>query len=329
MQAGLLGRTGIAVGRLILGCGNFGGVGSLPGLIGRGLDERAAFETLDEAAALGLTLLDTACSYAGGASERMIGHWLARHGAELRRGVRIATKVGTVVCGADIRIDLSPRTMADQLQGSLERLGLQRVDLCLSHAPDEQLPIEETLEGFAALIEAGKVGHIGACNISAVLLRQALDASARLGLPRYEWVQNAYNLMQREDEAELFAVCREHGLGLTPFSPTAGGVLTGKYRRDAAPPDGSRLSLRSDGAQLTLRSFDAIDELRRRAEALGASTGALALAWVMSHRLVTAPIVGPARTGEHLQLAREALALELDEAARDELAALFEVLSIG
>src|SRR5215831_21170214 len=101
MQARPLGCTGIAVGRLILGCGNFGGVGSLPALIGRGLDERAAFETLDEAAALGLTMLDTACSYAAGESERIIGRWLARQDAALRRSVRIATKVGTVICGTD------------------------------------------------------------------------------------------------------------------------------------------------------------------------------------------------------------------------------------
>jgi aryl-alcohol dehydrogenase (NADP+) len=94
-------------------------------------------------------MLDTACSYAAGESERIIGRWLARQDGALRRSVRIATKVGTVVCGTDIRIDLSPRTMADQLGGSLERLGLECVDLCLSHAPDEHVPIEATLEGCA------------------------------------------------------------------------------------------------------------------------------------------------------------------------------------
>jgi aryl-alcohol dehydrogenase-like predicted oxidoreductase len=318
-----LGRTGIEVSCIALGCGTFGGIGSPAALIGRGLDESAAFAALDEAAALGITLFDTAFSYAGGASERIIGRWLGRQSAETRQRIRIATKVGTVVSTDGMRVNLSPRTIAEHLDRSLERLGVAHVDLCLSHAPDDDTPIEATLEGFAAVIEAGKVAHIGASNVTAGQLRGALAASARLGLPGFEWVQNIYNLMSRGDETELFAVCRDHGLALTPYSPVAGGVLTGKYARDQIAPADSRLALRPDGAVLSPASFDAIDRLRERARDHGVSTGALALAWVMHHPLVAAATAGPSRSAEHLRLLREALTVSLDAATRDEMAAWF------
>jgi aryl-alcohol dehydrogenase-like predicted oxidoreductase len=169
-----LGGTGIRISRLALGCGTFGGVGSPATLIGHGLDEAAAFATMDEAAALGITLFDTACSYAGGASESMIGRWLARRPAALRQRIRICTKLGTVVSATGIEVDLSPANLERQLNASLERLGVAQVDLCMSHAPDDRTPIAETLEGFAALIEAGKVSAIGACNITAAQLQEAL-----------------------------------------------------------------------------------------------------------------------------------------------------------
>jgi aryl-alcohol dehydrogenase-like predicted oxidoreductase len=142
-------------------------------------------------------------------------------------------------------------------------------------------------------------------------------------LPGFEWVQNIYNLMSRGDETELFAVCRDHGLALTPYSPVAGGVLTGKYARDQIVPADSRLALRPDGAVLSPASFDAIDRLRERARDHGVSTGALALAWVMHHPLVAAATAGPSRSAEHLRLLREALTVSLDAATRDEMASWF------
>jgi len=323
MQYRQLGRTSIEISRIALGCGTFGGIGSPAALIGRGLDEAAAFATMDEAMELGITLFDTAFSYAGGASDRMIGRWLARQDSKARQRIRIATKVGTIVSAEGMRTDLSPRTIAEHLSSSLERLDLEHVDLCLSHGPDTQTPIEATLEGFAAVIEAGKVSHIGACNVTPDQLRDALAASDRLGLPRFEWIQNAYSLLSRTDESELFAICRDHGLGLTPYSPVAGGVLTGKYARDQPPPRDSRLSLRPEGALSSPETFDSIDRLRQHAAALGVSAGALALAWVMSHPLVTAAIAGPSRTSEHLQLAREALTVQFDEHSRDQIGSWF------
>jgi len=323
MQYRKLGPTGLEVSRIALGCGSFGGVGSPAALIGHGLDETASFAAMDEARALGITLFDTAFSYAGGASDRMIGRWLARQDGEARKRIRIATKVGTVVSAGGMRMDLSPRTIADHLSRSLERLGLDHVDFCLSHGPDAQTPIEATLEGFAAVVEAGQVSHIGACNVTPEELLAALAASDRLGLPRFGWIQNAYSLMSRTDESELFAICRDHELGITPYSPVAGGVLTGKYTHGQPAPRESRLGLRPEGALPSRATFDAIDRLRQHAEALGVSAGALALAWVMGHPQVTAPIAGPSRTGEHLRLVREALTVELDDHSRDRIGSWF------
>lgn len=135
-----------------------------------------------------------------------------------------------------MRVDLSPRTIAEHLDRSLERLGLAHVDLCLSHAPDEDTPIEATLEGFAAVIEAGKVSHIGACNVTTDQLRDALAASERLGLPRFEWVQNVYNLMTRRRGR---ALRRLPGLRAWTHALLAGGRRCA-HRQICPGPGGSR-----------------------------------------------------------------------------------------
>jgi aryl-alcohol dehydrogenase-like predicted oxidoreductase len=324
MQKQPLGETGISISPVILGCGTFGGIGSLQHLIGRGLDEEASLATMDEAAALGINLFDTAYSYAGGASERIIGRWLAGRSVGRSEDIHLATKVGPVVRGGKEGIDLSPARIAGQFEQSLERLDLDRVEFCLSHAPDPHTPIEATLEGFTALIEEARVGHIGACNVSAQQLEEALLASERLGLPRYEWVQNEYNLCDRRDETDLFSLCREHGLGLTPYSPMAGGLLTGKYRRDEEPGSNTRLALRPEEFRPTESQFDAIDLLVAEAGRRDTSPGVLALAWVMHHPQVSAPISGPSRAAEHLQIAREALELDLDDSEWQEIAAWFD-----
>jgi 1-deoxyxylulose-5-phosphate synthase len=321
MKCRMLGRTGVAIFPLTLGCGSFGGVGSPAHLIGRGLDRDASWAAMDEAVALGITLFDTAHSYAGGASERFIGEWLGRQTPETRRQIHLSTKVGNVVTDSGVRVDLSPRTIISQLSLSLERLGVGRVDFCLAHDFDAETPIESTLEGFAEAIESGLVSHIGASNITAEQMAAAMQASVRLKLPRYEWIQNEFNLLNRRDEADLFQLCALYDIGYTPFSPLAGGRLSGKYVRGEPPPPDSRLAIRPDGRAPSQEYYDAMARLKEEAARRGCSAGALALAWVMSHPRVTSAVVGPARQPEHLQLAREALALELDHAARMEMGA--------
>src|SRR5262249_30752456 len=147
-----LGRTGVNISQIALGCGSFGGVGSPAHLIGKGLDRDTSFATMDEAHALGITLFDTAHSYAGGASERLIGEWLQRQDAKVRRAILLSTKVGNVVTDSGVRVDLTPRNILAQLSLSLERTGISRFDFCLAHEVDSSTPIESTLEGFAEAI---------------------------------------------------------------------------------------------------------------------------------------------------------------------------------
>jgi len=319
----MLGQTGIAVSRVALGCGTFGGVGSPRHLIGRGLDRDASLACMDEALALGIDLLDTAHSYADGASERYIGEWLECQTPGTRASMHVATKVGTVVTDSGIAVDLSPQTIVEQLTESLTRLGVSRVDFCLSHAPDPATPIEATLHGFADVIGRGWVSHIGACNVDAEHLIAAVQTSSRLGLPRYEWVQNEYNLLNRSDEQALLEVCSAHGIGYTPFSPMAGGLLSGKYVRDQPPPPESRLSLRPHGQPPSKAIFDGIAQLQGEAARRGCDPGALALAWVTNHPQVTAAICGPSRRAEHLRLPRQALTIELDAPTRARIGAWF------
>jgi 1-deoxyxylulose-5-phosphate synthase len=324
MRRVALGRSGIDVSEVLLGCGSIGGIGSALETLGHGLTDAEAFAMLDEAFALGVNVLDTANSYAGGHSERIVGRWLA----ERQRDVLVATKVGNPVEPGQEGIDLSPGHIQRQVAGSLERLALDRIDLYLSHAPDEQLPIAKTLEAFAALIESGRVRAIGACNVSTRQLDEALKESDRLGLPRYEWVQNEYSLLARGDESGVLAICRDHGLGYTPYSPLCGGILSGKYRPGAAVPPGSRAAVRPSGYQgyMSASVLGAVRRLADEAARTGISAAGLALAWVVSSPDVTAPIVAPRRP-DQWDAVREALDWRMDTDERDRIGKLLDVAS--
>ncbi|MCW2528456.1 MAG: aldo/keto reductase [Pseudonocardiales bacterium] len=313
-----LGRTGVSVSRVILGCGSIGGIGSPASTRGKGLTPQEGLAQIDSAVGLGINTLDTANSYGGGVSEQTVGRWVSEH-PEVE--VTIATKVGNLVEPGQTDIDLSPAHIAEQVEISRSRLG--RIDLYLSHAPDDRTPIEATLEAFAAVLESGRATAIGGCNLGAGELTRALDAAERLGLPCYGWVQNEYNLLCRDDEYELFALLRERGLGYTPFSPLSGGVLSGRYRRGDAPPADSRLAIIPE----YMPTFDdalwtGLHGLAAAAERRGVTTAALALAWVLSSPDVTAPLVAPRRPEQFDDVAT-ALNCHLDPDERTELATLF------
>jgi len=326
MTSKTLGTTGVAIPRAFLGCGTFGGIGGARHLVGRGLDRKAAFATLDEALALGIDVLDTAERYAEGESERAIGEWLAQRPPAVTGRVRIATKVAPPTAdGADgTRFDRA--YIERKLETSLDRLGLERVTFYLSHAPDKTTPIEATVEGFAAVIDAGRVAHVGCCNVGAEELLEALNAAERLGVPGFEWVQNGYSLLSPSDDREVRAVCSERGLGYTPFSPLAGGILSGKYVRGKPFPEGTRMALRPEGhaEMMTDAVHDALDRLRSAAAARSVSCGGLALAWLMSHPNCTAPVVGPSRLAPHLGHLAEALELVITAEERAQIASWFE-----
>jgi len=315
-----LGATGLEVSRLLLGCGNFGGVGSAPELFGQGESRAEAFALMDAAREAGITVFDTAPSYGGGRSESWVGEWRHERGAR----VVLSTKVFWSVTGDPDDRGLGHDRILRELDGSLERLRTERVDMYLTHEPDESTPIEETLRALDELVRAGKVGAIGASNLDGAGLEEALETSASLGLARFGWVQNEYSLLRRGVEDDVLPLCERHGLGFTPFSPLAGGWLTGKYRRGEAYPPGSRMTLRPDpyADLVDDDTFRALEAFEAAAAERGVEPATLAVAWVLAQPLVTGVVVGPRRP-EQLATAVAATELELSAAERDELTGLF------
>jgi aryl-alcohol dehydrogenase-like predicted oxidoreductase len=323
VEARQLGRSGISVTRIVLGCGNFGGVGSAPAFFGQGIPRDEAFRIMDAAWELGLTTFDTADAYGGGRSETWIGEWLAEKGAAVRDAITVETKTfNPMEDGADR--GLARARIVRQLESSIARLGLERVPLYMAHAADPDTPVEETLGAFDELVRAGKVGAVGASNFSAEDLAEAVELAELEGLVRFEWVQNSYSLLEQGDRQTVFPVCHEHGLGYEAFGPLAGGWLAGRYRRDQPYPEGSRMTQRPDGYRRFEKDavFDALEELERQAREHGVSMAGLALAWLLGVQEITAVIVGPTRV-EQLEPVREAISLALSPSEHDRLRGLF------
>jgi len=320
----LLGGSGIEVSRLLLGCGNFGGIGSSPAFFGRGETQEQAFALMDAAWEAGLTTFDTADAYGGGRSEQYIGAWLRTKGPEVRDNIVLSTKTFNPMDDGQDH-GLAPARVKRQLESSLTRLGVERVAMYLAHDWDPDIPVAETLGTFDELVRAGKVGAVGASNVDGSQLRSALEASERDGLVRYEWVQNSYSLLDREVEREVLPLCAEHGLGFTPFSPLAGGWLTGKYRRGEPAPDGSRMTMRPEPYRHLVDDdavWNGLEGLARLAEARGTTSATLALAWLLAEPRVTAFVTG-ARRPEQLSEPLAALGTSLTDEDRAELTELF------
>jgi aryl-alcohol dehydrogenase-like predicted oxidoreductase len=301
-----LGRSGLAVAPLALGGNVFGWTA----------DQAASFAVLDAFVDAGFNLIDTADVYSrwvsghsGGESETVIGRWLKASGKRDR--VVLATKVGKEMGPG--KIGLSRAYIRQAVEDSLRRLQTDRIDLYQSHDDDSNTPLEQTLAAFDELIKEGKVRAIGASNYSAARLEQALQASAKLGLPRYESLQPLYNLVDRAPyEAELEPLCRREGVGVINFFGLARGFLSGKYRSNADADKSPR------GKQIVkdylnprgLRVLAALDEAAR---ALRATPAQVALAWQMARPGITAPIAS-ATSVVQLEELLGAAALELDGA---------------
>ncbi len=323
MEKRVLGGSGVSVTRIVLGCGNFGGIGSSPAFFGQGTSKDDAFRLMDTAWDRGITTFDTADAYGGGRSESFIGEWLRTKGATVRDRIVIATKTYNPMDEGHDH-GLGRTRIHRQLDASLERLGVERVALYLAHDFDPETPQEETLQAFDDGIRAGKIGAVGASNFDAEQLAEALELSVLEGLPRYEWIQNGFSLLDQQDTETVFPLLRQHGLGYTPYSPLAGGWLTGKYRRNEPPPPGSRMTLRPEpyAGYTSDRVFDALEELERLATERGSSMAGLALAWALALPELTAIVIGPGRP-DHLAPAFEALTISLSESERDHLTEVF------
>ena len=320
MEYRRLGPTSLELSRIGLGCGNFGGIGSAPELFGRGESEDEAFALMDAAWAAGVNFFDTAASYGGGRSETWVGRWRRERAAD----VVLSTKVYWSVTGDPDDRGLARDRVLRENAASLDRLGVDHVQMYLTHEPDPETPIRETLEALDELARDGRVEAIGASNVDAEQLAEALETSDDNGLVRYAWVQNELNLLAQGAQDAVRDICRREGLGFTPFSPLSGGWLTGKYTRGAPYPTGSRMTLRPEPYEqlVAVRTFRALDAFRAAADELETEPATLAIAWLLAQPDVTAVVVGP-RNPQHLQTALAALDLELDEARRDELASLF------
>lgn len=295
-------------GRIILGCGNFGGIGSAPELFGQGESIEESFEIMDAAWEAGIRWFDTADAYGGGRSETFIGAWMSATGSR----PRLTTKTyNPMEAGADH--GLSRERILRQHESSLARLGVDSVELYLAHEFDPDVPLRETMDMFEELVERGTVGGYGVSNFSADQLKAALA----VGGPTV--VQNSYSLLERGDEADVLPLTVARGIEYQPFSPLAGGWLTGKYRRGEAYPEGSRMTLRPESYRHleAERIFVGLDRLRERGD-----PATLALAWALSQPGVSAVVVGPRRP-QHLRPALAALELDLSGSERDEIASLF------
>ena len=291
------GRPVLPMARIALGCGNFGGVGSAPEFFGQGLSQDQALAVMDAAWQAGITHFDTADAYGGGRSEAAIGHWIATRGVR----PRLTTKTyNPMAAGADH--GLAPERIARQLRSSLDRLGVDHVELYLAHDFDPDVPLAETFGAFEQARTAGTVGAYGVSNFGTAQLTAALAAGAP------QAIQNGHSLLDRQDGAGLLDLCAGRGVAYLAFSPLAGGWLTGKYRRGEPFPAGSRMTQRPEPYHglVTGTTYDALDRLRALAESRGISMAGLALAWLLADERVTQVVIGPGRP-EHLAPVAEAL----------------------
>jgi len=311
-----LGRTGLQVSRLALGCMSYGSPHWRPWV----LDEEAARPFFRRAIEAGINFFDTADMYSLGASEEVTGRALAA--LAKRDEIVIATKVNFPMTPGPNMGGLSRKHVLQACDASLRRLGIETIDLYQIHRFDPHVPIDETLEALNDLVRSGKVRYIGASSGSAWRMAMALSASERRGWASFVSMQNHYNLLYREEEREMIPLCVDAGVGLIPWSPLARGLLTRPRPAEANVRGGGTSRAQSDDYSPKLYDSAAdwlvVDAVERVAKARGASMAEVSLAWLLGRPGVVAPIVGATKM-THLDAALHALELTL---TADERAAL-------
>jgi aryl-alcohol dehydrogenase-like predicted oxidoreductase len=293
MEHARLGRTGLQVSRLCLGTMTFG----------LQTEESTAVAILDRAAEGGIDFLDTSDAYplggdlsTRGITEEILGRWL--------RGKRdrfiVATKCFAQTGPAPFDRGNSRKHIMDAVDASLRRLQTDYIDLYQLHGSDTETPTDETLGALDDLVRSGKVRYTGCSNFLTYRLVRAIGRSETLGLARLDSVQPRYNLLFRQIEREMLPFCLEDGVGVIPYNPIAGGLLSGKHARSAPPADGTRFTLGTAGGMYQSRywherEFDTVDELLQLADKAGTSLVTLSVAWVLANPAITAPIIGASR----------------------------------
>jgi aryl-alcohol dehydrogenase-like predicted oxidoreductase len=320
-----LGQSGLKVPVVCLGTMTFGEADEKSFMHQVGCDERTAFAIMDRAVDAGATFFDTADVYGrDGLTERVIGKWFAEHGK--RNEVLLATKFRFRMGDGPNGTGASRYRIVRAVEDSLRRLRTDHVELYQIHMQDVEVPEEETLRALDDLVRAGKVLYVGCSNYTGYRLTDSLWTSRTQHLTRFVSLQAHWNLLERGLERELLPTCEKFGLGILPWSPLAGGLLTGKYTRDNRP-EGARLHKWEDrwNRQNNDRTWRVLDALAQVSRETGASQAAIALAWLLAKPIVSSVIIG-ARTVAQLDQNLEAAALELapahlaalDEASRFE-----------
>ncbi len=319
-----LGRTGLPVSRLCLGTMTFG----------LQCDEATSHAILDRALAAGITFLDTADVYplggtpdTVGLTEQIVGRWLRG-----RRQDAAATKCSGATGRRPWDRGTSRKHVLDAIDASLRRLGTDHVDLYQIHHPDADTPVDETLRALDDIVRAGKARYVGCSNYFAYRVARALGRSELLGLARFDSVQPRYNLLFRQIERELLPLCEEEGIGVIPYNPLAGGLLSGKHERGGAATPGTRFTLGTAGARYQDRywhdrEFATVEDIRKLAADAGVPMVRLAVGWVLAHPAITSAIVGASRP-EQLADVLPAASHDLDadvKARLDELTAAYRM----
>ncbi|HVF10040.1 MAG TPA: aldo/keto reductase [Abditibacteriaceae bacterium] len=311
MEYRSLGRTGAQVSPLCLGCMNFGW----------GADEGDSIKIIDRAIDAGINFLDTADVYGQGASETIVGKALR----EKRDAVFLATKVHGKMGDRPNDQGNSRLHIMRGCEDSLRRLGTDHIDLYQIHRPQGSVPIDETLRALDDLIRQGKVRYIGTSTYGAWQLVESLWQSEKLGLNRFVCEQPPYNLLDRRIERELLPFAQTYGFGVIPWSPLAGGMLSGKYKRGKKGPAGSRYEsgkFRS-GEPVPKAAWAVIEGAEKMAQEKDCTVDAFALAWTLAHPAITSPIIGP-RTMEQLEANLKAVEVEVTEEDRKRVDELIE-----
>ncbi|XP_066272690.1 1-deoxyxylulose-5-phosphate synthase YajO-like [Branchiostoma lanceolatum] len=300
-----LGGSGLKVSNISLGTMTFGAMAGWPGQC----DEAASHAILDRYVELGGNFIDTADIYAGGKSEEIIGSWLEK---QQREKFVVATKVRFNTRKGINRWGLSRHHIMQSIDDSLRRLRTDYVDLYQIHLWDEAVPLEETLSALNDLVRAGKVRYLGASNVTGWQLQKIVELSKSMGLHKWISLQAEYSLLCRGIELELTDVCRKEGIGIIPWSPLKGGLLTGKFKREGDAPEGTRISHSTKTGQTFEaapdfekikkddKTWNVLDVMKKVAEAQGKTVAQVAIRWLLQKGVVSSVIIG-AKTVQQLE----------------------------
>ncbi|MEZ4870086.1 MAG: aldo/keto reductase [Caldilineaceae bacterium] len=308
MEYRTLGRTGVKVSQLCFGTMSFGG----------DADEATSAAMFKRCRDIGINFFDCANVYAGGRSEEILGRVMAGSRDELVITTKVCSAVGP---GVNDR-GLSRRHIMLQVEASLRRLQTDRLDILFVHHTDAATPMDETIRALDDLVRQGKILYPGVSNWAAWQIAKAQGISAREGLARFECIQPMYNLTKRQAEVEIFPFALSEQVGVIPYSPLGGGLLTGKYSTKGRPQSGrlvqNQMYMKRYGEEMY---YEVAERFTDYAEQKGIHPATLAVAWVLHHPAVTAPIIG-ARSVEQLEASLAALKVEMTPEWRQEISAL-------